>query len=187
MSPPRDASRLTSGRKVRLLADAKRRADPSFPDFALADSPFYLLVRTAGQYELAMANALRGIGMDLPSWRALMIVHEHSPTSVSEIAAESVTRLSTMTRVVQRLEKQGLVKLAQSDADARVTQVSITPAGERAALRVREVASQLFATAFGSASAAEIAALNQTLRRLHGALAELPKRDPDAKMRAKQI
>lgn len=170
MSPPRDASRLTSGRKVRVLADAKRRADPGFPDFALADSPFYLLVRTAGQYELAMANALRAIGKDLPSWRALMIVHEHSPTSVSEIAAESVTRLSTMTRVIQRLEKQGLVKLARSDADARVTEVSITASGERAALRVREVASQIFSSAFGDSTAAEIASLNQMLRRLHAKL-----------------
>jgi DNA-binding MarR family transcriptional regulator len=170
MSPPRDASRLTSSRKVRVLADAKRRADPSFPDFALADSPFYLLVRTAGRYELAMANALRAIGMDLPSWRALMIVHEHSPTSVSEIAAESVTRLSTMTRVVQRLEKQGLVKLARSDADARVTEVSITASGERAALRVREVASQIFSSTFGDSTAAEIASLNQMLRRLHAKL-----------------
>jgi DNA-binding MarR family transcriptional regulator len=175
MSPPRDLSRLTSGRKVRLLADAKRRADPSYADFALSDSPFYLLVRTAGQYELAMANALRAIGMDLPSWRALMIVHEHSPTSVSEIAAEAVTRLSTMTRVVQRLEQQGLVKLAQSDSDARVTQVSITVNGERAALQVREVASQMFKAAFGDATSAEIAALNQMLRRLHGALAKMPK------------
>jgi len=174
--PPRDASRLTSGRKVRMLADAKRRADPKFADFALVDSPFYLLVRTAGQYELAMGNALRAIGMDLPSWRALMIVHEHSPTSVSEIAAESVTRLSTMTRVIQRLEKQSLVKLAQSDADARVTEVSITANGERAALRVREVASHIFAAAFGNTSAAEIASLNQMLRRLHSTLAKKPTR-----------
>ena len=59
-----------------------------------------------------MEEALRRIDMDVPSWRAIMLVHERNPSSVSEIAERAVIRLSTMTRVIQRLEKRGLVKLA---------------------------------------------------------------------------
>jgi DNA-binding MarR family transcriptional regulator len=170
MRPVPDNPRAPPARKVRTQADAKRRGDPAFAGFVLADSPFYVLVRTAARYEMAMDHALREIGMDLPRWRALMIVHEHSPSSVSEIAERSVTRLSTMTRVVQRLAKQGLVKLSQRATDARVTEVSITPSGERAAKKVREVASRIYASAFAEWSAVEITELNGTLRRLYGQL-----------------
>src|ERR1700704_5573735 len=99
------------------LADAKRRGDPEFADFRLADSPLYLIVRTAGRYALELENALKESGLDLPSWRALMIVNEASPSSVSEIAERSVTRLSTMTRVVQRLEKKNMVRLSKRRGD----------------------------------------------------------------------
>jgi MarR family transcriptional regulator, organic hydroperoxide resistance regulator len=160
--------------RVQLLADARRKADPAFADFALANSPLYLVVRTAGQYELAMEKALREIGMDVPSWRALMIAHEHSPSSVSEIAERSVAKLSTMTRVVQRLEKEGLVRLAQRESDARVTEVYITPAGERAATAVRKVASRIFAKALRGYSPAEIKCLLQMLRRIYENLAGQP-------------
>src|SRR5215475_9992696 len=106
------ASRQTTlparSNNISLFADAKRRGDPACPGFQLVDSPLYLLVRTVGIYSLEMERALRASGMDLMSWRALMIVDEASPSSVSEIAERSVTRLSTMTRVVQRLEKKRL-------------------------------------------------------------------------------
>jgi len=113
------------------LADAKRRGDPEFSDFQLAQSPLYLIVRTAGRYAQELENALNASGMDLLSWRALMIVNEVSPSSVSEIAERSVTRLSTMTRVVQRLEKKNLVTLSKRRSDARVTEVHLTPLGKR--------------------------------------------------------
>ncbi len=56
---------------IAKLADAKRRGDPEFPDFQLADSPLYLIVRTAGRYARELENALDASGMDLLSWRAL--------------------------------------------------------------------------------------------------------------------
>ena len=107
MAAPRSA--LTRRENISRLADAKRRGDPECPDFQLSDSPLYLIVRTAGRYAQELENALGASDMDLLSWRALMIVNEVSPSSVSEIAERSVTRLSTMTRVVQRLEKKNLV------------------------------------------------------------------------------
>jgi len=156
--------------RVRPFADARRRADPGFEGFALGDSPFYLLVRTAGLYGLQMSRALKAVGMDLPSWRALMIVHEQSPSSVSEIAQRSVTPLSTMTRVVQRLERKGLVRLARRGTDSRVTEVFTTAAGERAAMKVRSAASRVYTSVFASYSARDIESLNHILRDLYGKL-----------------
>jgi MarR family transcriptional regulator, organic hydroperoxide resistance regulator len=154
--------------------DAKLRGDPGFADFKIEASPFYLIARTAGRYTIDMENALRVIDMDLPSWRALMIVFETNPSSVSEIADRAVMRLSTMTRVVQRLEKRGLLKVARRKCDARVTEVYITSAGERAMLQVREIASRLYNIAFHDLAADEIEMLNALLRRVFSNLALRP-------------
>lgn len=146
--------------------DAKKRGDPANPEFRIADWPFYLITRTAGRYEMDMAQALRRVAMDVPSWRALMLLHESSPSSVSEMAERGVMRLSTMTRVVQRLQKSGLVRLTTRAADARVTEVHITPGGEQILEQVREVASRIYQSAFADLDSAEIETLNGLLRRV---------------------
>jgi DNA-binding MarR family transcriptional regulator len=151
---------------VARLADAKRRGDPESPGFRLADSPLYLMVRTVGRYAQHMENALNVSGMDLLSWRALMIVDEISPSSVSDIAERSVTRLSTMTRVVQRLEKKNFVKLAKRRSDARVTEVHLTPLGKRCVERERATAGEIYRRAVGDFSAADIAVVNHLMRRI---------------------
>ena len=146
--------------------DAKMRGDPAHPEFRIADWPFYLIARTAGRYEMDMDEALRRVAMDVPSWRALMLLHESSPSGVSEMAERSVMRLSTMTRVVQRLQKSGLVRLTTRAADARVTEVHITPSGEEALQQVRAVASRIYQSAFADLDSAEIETLNGLLRRV---------------------
>jgi len=148
------------------MDDAKVRGDPAHPDFRIADWPFYLITRTARRYEMDMELALRRIDMDLPSWRAMMLLHECSPSSVSEIAERAVIRLSTMTRVVQRLEKRGLVTLSRRAADARVTDVYITAAGEKIVKQVRSVASRIYQSAFKDLDAAQIEVLNSLLLRV---------------------
>jgi MarR family transcriptional regulator, organic hydroperoxide resistance regulator len=151
---------------VSRLTDAKRRGDPEFADFQLVDSPLYLIVRTAGRYALELENALNAAGMDLLSWRALMIVNEASPSSVSEIAERSVTRLSTMTRVVQRLQRKNLVKLSKRRSDARVTEVHLTSLGKRCVEKERGTAGAIYRRAMRDLSAADITVLNGLTRRI---------------------
>jgi MarR family transcriptional regulator, organic hydroperoxide resistance regulator len=161
-------------RRNRTPPNAKLRGDPGCADFLIEDSPFYLIARTAGRYSIDLENALRAIGMDLPSWRALMVVAETDPSSVSEIAERAVMRLSTMTRVVQRLEKRGLMRIERRKGDARVTEVYITPAGRRAVLQIRQIASRLYNIAFHDLEADEIATLNRILSRVFGNLSIRP-------------
>ena len=154
--------------------DAKRRGDPAFEDFRIADSPFYLLARTTARYSIDMENALHAIDMDLPSWRTLMILSENNPSSVSEIAERAVMRLSTMTRVIQRLEKRGLLKVKRRKGDARVSEVFINAKGVNAARQVRQIASRFYNIAFHDFDTAQIEALNALLRRVFSNLAPRP-------------
>lgn len=155
-----------SARTRSRAAPAPSRSDPASSGFRIADYPFYLVNRIAGRYGMYMSTALKAIGMDLPTWRALMILHERSPRSVSEIADQSVMRLSTMTRVVQRMKNNGLVRLATRRSDARVTEVAITARGSAAVRRVREVAARMYERSFEDFTEQELQALNRLLGRV---------------------
>ena len=168
------AARRTSVRPGARGADAKLRGDPGAAQFEIEASPFYLIARTAGRYAIDMENALRVIDMDLPSWRALMLVHTDNPSSVSEITERAVMRLSTMTRVVQRLQKRGLVRLETRKGDGRVTEVFITAAGEDAVKKIRAIASRIYNIAFHDLTSSEIATLNALLGRVFRNLAIQP-------------
>jgi DNA-binding MarR family transcriptional regulator len=154
--------------------DAKAHADPLAADFALQDYPFYQISRVNNSYVLDMEAILKTIGMDLPRWRVLMLVHEKTPSGVSEIAERAVIKLSTMTRVIQRMEKEGLVSIATRESDGRITDVSITEAGREAVVKIRKVASRIYNIAFEDFTAAEVDALLDMLRRLFTNLRGFP-------------
>jgi len=158
---------------MRQSRDAKRRGDPAAPRFRLEDSPFFLMNRTVGAYGFAMERALRAVATDIPRWRVLMLAHERGPISVGDIADQGVLKLSTATKVVQRLRDEGLVKLRRRKGDARVSEVEATAAGRRAVTVIRKAASQLYSSAFRNVTAAEIEALNGTLSKVHRNLREI--------------
>ena len=146
---------------------AKQLADPASPGFGLEHSPLFLMNRTISTYALRMERALRQVGADIPRWRVLMLASERGPISVSSIAELAVIRLSTATKVIQRLARDGLVTIARSPSDARVSEVRITAAGRRVARVVRRTASEIFRQAFADVGASEIRSFNRLLRRLH--------------------
>lgn len=147
-----------------------RRADPGGPDFRLENSPFYWLTRASGRYLLAMERRLKRIGMDVPRWRVLMILAETEPASITALAERSVIKLSTMTRIVQRMAEAGLVTAGPSPADGRVTEARMTRAGRDALAAVRAEGSAVFAGVFGDVPDSEIAAIIERLRAVFAAL-----------------
>jgi MarR family transcriptional regulator, organic hydroperoxide resistance regulator len=152
----------------------RRRADPADPSFELEHSPFYWISRVSGRYVLDMGAALKRVRMDVPRWRVLMILHEHDPASVSTIADLAVIKLSTMTRIVQRMQAEGLVTCGPRASDARVTEVRLTPAGSEAMERVRGQASRIVRQALHDIPDKELLAFIGVLKRLFDNLESPP-------------
>ena len=148
----------------------KQLADPANEAFLLEYSPFFRLTQAESLYQKRIAENLKAVGMDIPRWRILMILHEKSPSTISEIADRAMMKLSTMTRVAQRLEGDSLVNLMPNKKDARSTDVHITGAGELAVDKIRTVASRTFRRATEELSTKELEALNSLLTRLSEAL-----------------
>ena len=77
---------------------------------------------------------------DLPrGMTSVLATLEDGPETISRLADREGTAQPTLTRIIQRLEADGLVRRAASASDRRVVLVELTPAGtaELAATRAR--------------------------------------------------
>ena len=132
--------------------------------------PFYWISRVDQRYVQVLEKRLKPMGLDAPRWRVLMSLHEDTYLSVSEIAEFSAMRLNTTTKVVQRLIADGLVTTRVRPTDARATEVTLTPEGERmGALALVEVR-DIFELAFRSVSNQEMDLLNGILEKVFSQL-----------------
>lgn len=142
------------------------RFNPASPEFSKEEFPFYWLARVHGVYTLEMEKALKPLGLDIPTWRTLMIVKEREFTSMSEIALHAIAKLSTVTKTVYRMKAEGLVETATSDQDARVTLVSITDRGREALDRGQLATRHIFQRSFHGLTPLQIRKLNESLHQI---------------------
>jgi DNA-binding MarR family transcriptional regulator len=68
----------------------------------------------------------------------LAALRDHGPLRITALAASEAVAQPTMTTLVGRLERDGLVRRAGDPADARAVLVGITPEGLERLLRIRE-------------------------------------------------
>ncbi|RRN63814.1 MarR family winged helix-turn-helix transcriptional regulator [Caulobacter sp. 602-1] len=141
-------------------------SDDSETSFRKADWPFYWLTRASALYLANIESALKKIGLDVPRWRVLMSIHESGCASVGEIAEQAIVKLPTMTKIIQRMQSDGLVHCRPRATDARVTEVLLTPAGLKAREQAWHEAERVYGRAFGSIANRDVTKLNQILARV---------------------
>lgn len=61
------------------VMDVFLSGNPGAAAFRVKRYPFYLLNRLVSRYNSIIDARLRAIGLDIPSWRVLMILGEKSP------------------------------------------------------------------------------------------------------------
>lgn len=142
------------------------RHRPDSPDFVKEEFPLYWLARVHGVYTMEMERALKPIGLDIPSWRALLILAERGPRSMSEISLHAIAKLSTVTKLVYRMKAEGLVDTATSELDARVTVVTLTAQGRQAIERGQLATRHIFQRSFEGLTPTQIRRLNESLHQI---------------------
>ena len=152
------------------------RFNPANPDFVKEEFPFYWLARVYGVYSMEMEKALKPLGLDIPTWRTLMILKERDDSSMSEISLHAIAKLSTVTKIVYRMKGEGLVDTRTADHDARVTLVNLTEAGRAAIERSQLAIGHIFMRSFRGMTPLQIKRLNEAL---HGILDNLSPRHAD--------
>lgn len=72
----------------------------------------------------------------LNQYRALVVLASRSPIRMTDLAAELCVSASSATRLVERLERKGLVARAASDTNRRSIDLRLEPAGEQLVAQV---------------------------------------------------
>ncbi len=157
-----------------ILRTPQSKIGPADPDFILEDYVLYNLVRTSSTYVEEMSKALKRYRLDTMKWRVLMLLKDKSPSTVGEIARRSVTKLPTLTRVLNRMEAEGLIVRKPLSEDRRVVGVTMTPKAVTTLGEVQAIGQNCFERAFTGVSAAEVAALTELLKFVRANLQRSP-------------
>lgn len=135
-------------------------------DFHLEEWPFYWVARVTGRYLEALETALKVHGLDVPRWRVLMSLRGRDSASVSEIADQAIVKLPTMTKIVQRMQADGLVTCRSRESDGRVTEVLLTESGKAAQDLAWAAATVIYRKAFRTISQRDIQTLNRLMQKV---------------------
>jgi DNA-binding MarR family transcriptional regulator len=131
--------------------------------FSRADAAFAAALRAAiGQARL------RGV-VDPGMGPVLFDLDEHGVLSMSALAERVRVPRSTMTGIISRLEKRGIVRTAPNPEDGRSIVVALTPKGRALVPKLRKIELALDETIRGALSAPEVSQLRDLLIRLASA------------------
>lgn len=99
------------------------------PGVPMDDFLPYLLNRITNRLNLNLLEDLRPLRINVPRWRVLAVLHSRDGRSIGELAAYTVMDQSTLSRVVDQMERDGLVERRRGVRDSRVVRVHILKAG----------------------------------------------------------
>ena len=165
------ADLLLQARRMKNNEDLSAALDPAQESFEIRKWPFYHLARLTSLYAQRMDAALKPLGIDVPRWRVLALLHENGASTVTQLSQEAVSKISTMTKIVQRMTAEKLVTVHTSSEDARSTQVVISDQGLQILEVVQEKVGRIGRIAFDGVHSEEIARLNSICERLYENLA----------------
>jgi DNA-binding MarR family transcriptional regulator len=156
----------------RLNVDIMRKqaemsaARPTLGEIGINQFAPYLMNRIANRWNATMAEALKDHDMTTTKMRALAILSLSPSVTINELSVYAVTEQSTMSRTLDALEEQGLVRRQSRPEDMRVRDVSITEEGRAAFARVWPTMYELFQQLFDGVEEEEYRAFIATLHRI---------------------
>ena len=85
--------------------------------------------RIMGRYNAALRDEMAGLGLTTPKMRALAVLSVIEGPLIRELAVYAVAEQSTLSRALDQLAGEGLIRREADAADSRATRVFITDAG----------------------------------------------------------
>ncbi len=94
------------------------------------DYLLYLLARASHVVSSEFHGVLRRAGVAVPVWRVLATLTGGGAETVSGLADACLLQQPTMTKLLDRMVRDGLVKRLPDERDRRVVRIEMTPRGE---------------------------------------------------------
>ncbi|KAA1003802.1 MarR family transcriptional regulator [Paraburkholderia panacisoli] len=142
----------------------------------------FLLTRAGSRMGNSFAKALKAFGLNLSEWRVCASLLYVPHQTVSELSVHASSDISALSRIVDRLESQELVRRERSSTDGRSIRIALTIKGEALALRIVPVAKRHEAVLLRDFAPSDVQVLRSMLLKLYenaGALEDLPQQPDD--------
>jgi DNA-binding MarR family transcriptional regulator len=129
---------------------------------------FLNIVRTSDQLSFEVTQLLRPYGITQQQYNVLRILKGAGETGLPclEIGARMVTRVPDVTRLVDRMERSGLVSRQRSDEDRRVVRIHITDGGLQLVEQLTDPIGRLHRAQVDHLSLDQIETLNSLLEKV---------------------
>jgi DNA-binding MarR family transcriptional regulator len=126
----------------------------------------YLMNRIMGRYNANLREVLRQHGLTIRQVRTLAVLSVMDGVTVNDLSVYTVIEQSTLSRTLDTLERQGLVRREQGVTDSRVRHVFLTDEGRAEFARSWPFMHDEFEAMFDDIDDAEYAALIATLHKM---------------------
>jgi MarR family transcriptional regulator for hemolysin len=139
---------------------------------ATAEDFSQLLHMTAHDWRTALDRRLRPMGLSRATWMLLFHVRKLDGPNQTELAEHLGLEGASVVRLVDRLEREGLVE-RRGGVDRRVKTIHFTVKGEALAAEIGRVAASLRGELFRTIPEKDLAQSRALLRQLRERLAEM--------------
>lgn len=136
----------------------------------------YLINRAGVRLAVNFGREIETRGVVLQEWRVLAALAAEGAQRLSDLARLTSIDLSTLSRLVGRMARDGLVARARANGDKREVRVRISAKGRHVARAIIPTARRYERIALGGLSAAEARLLKRLLERVYANLDRLERR-----------
>jgi MarR family 2-MHQ and catechol resistance regulon transcriptional repressor len=115
-------------------------------------------------------EALKGTGLTQPQFLVLTQISEEEGIPLTKIGENMLVTGGNITGIVDRLEREGLVKRKRDGEDRRIIRAFFTPKGKKTYQQAVPTYDRFMRQVFGELGAGEVGRLHKTLETLHKGL-----------------
>lgn len=137
-----------------------------FGEIGLGNFAPYLMNRIMGRYNASMREEMAKLGLTTPKVRCLVVLTMIDGLLIGKLAVYAVVEYSTLSRTLDGLEKESLVRRERDPEDQRATRVFLTDAGRATFEKVWPHMAQAYAQMFDGISTDERQAFEATLQKI---------------------
>ncbi|MCC0036242.1 MAG: MarR family transcriptional regulator [Hoeflea sp.] len=135
-------------------------------EIGLSNFAPYLMNRIMGRYNADLRQEMTGLGLTTPKMRALAVLSVIDDLPISDLAVYAVVEQSTLSRALEQLASDGLVRRDPDPNDSRVTRIGITETGRAALDQLWPSMARVYAQMFKGIPAEERQAFVTTLQKM---------------------
>ena len=135
-------------------------------EIGLSNFAPYLMNRIMGRYNANLRQEMTGLGLTTPKMRALAVLSVIDALTISDLAVYAVVEQSTLSRSLEQLTSDGLVRRDPDPSDSRVTRIAITDAGRATFEQLWPTMARVYSQMFRGVPDHERAAFVGTLHKM---------------------